>query len=779
MVRLLCIFTLFVARAISWNGEGHRIVARVASSLIRPKTSRYVRDVLRSTEPESASRNPKRLMTSVANWADVVSDSSEWSGELHFAHTPVRACAPFDKVRDCGFDGSGRCIVTAISNYTMRAGDYDLDAGERAEAIKFLIHFVADMHQPLHLGFADDFGGTRISLTQPEGLSLHETWDVALIERAKALRGDSWYSAALSMVGDLDDSKQREALEYRISEFHDEDEVEIWASRVVSETIMAHTCESAYKNELKAWIESGTALSVAYMSQRAAIVDELLIKASVRLAHVLDTVADRYFAGERKAEGAALLAEMASKSAFKISKNPFESLYMEFSLDVEDAVFEVDVSEEESEEDYTSEMEVEVSTTRRPKSTKPVATTTTLSPEERKREQNRKKRLKAKISKRKIFGVDVESLVLIKRGRKFYITDSKFVTSDSFVPSSFMIVNVKFAGHSATDAPIPFLFDLGVFSDDHRPEPELVRAVFKKIGGMDYSAEAAATTTSPDSLVVATTAIPGEFAVESFSVVGTPKEEAMKTQKRVQVKANSWNPMMALFGLPPTEYSSADELSVKDMLRKRPTNKALRIKYGGELPSDEVRVRDLILAMSADLVFINLGKITVLSTKEYLVDRTNMRYVFNRVATINSKVSMTKSTFLYVDTRMLDDTLMPSHFALIDGIMGRRSNRDIAREVLRLGSPILDRLKVLGDSLEQGMILGGESMLQSVVAFSAIRTIDRKSSSYDTIEYIIRDPAEETRLCAKLGIPAIHKLRPEEFGLQSPSQLVASRRKPS
>lgn len=755
------------------------MVARVAASLIRPKTSRYVRDVLRSAEPESLSRNPKKLMTSVSNWADQVSDSFDWSSELHFAHTPFRACAPFDKSRDCGFDGSGRCIVTAVANYTMRAGDFALEANERAEAVKFLIHFVADMHQPLHLGFADDFGGNRIDLTDPEGLSLHEAWDIALIERAKAIRGSSWYAAALSMVDNLD-GKESEGLEYRISEFHDKDEVEVWATRVVTETIMAHTCDSAYKNEHHAWIKPGEALTETYMANRAAFVDELLMKASVRLAHVLDIVADRYLADEREAEAAVMIAELASRSAVKFSKNPFESLYMEFDLDVDNVLFEVEVSDDESEEDYAeSELEVE-KTTHSPKIVKPVVTTTTLSPEEKKREQNRKKKLKAKISKRKMFGVDVESLVLIKRGRKYYVTDIKFVTSDTFIPNSFMIVNVKFAGNSATDAaPIPFLFDTAVFSTDHKPEPELVRAVFKKLGGMDYSTEAAASTSgrtvSAASLVEGTTQSPDYLdELNSYSIVGMAKDELKEHQRNVISKSVQINTLLAEIGLPPTDMSFADESTIQDMLKAKMSNKALRLGNGGELPTDEVRIRNMILSLSDELVFFHLGKIILLSTREYLVDRKNMRFVFNRVSTINSKISMTESYHFYTDTRLLDEDLMPSHYVLIDQLCGRKTNRDVMRDVLRRGSPILDRLKALGDSLSK-RTKDSVSSIQSYLVFSSIRQINRKGKNYETLEYVIRDQEEERRICSILQLPQIPRLRPEDFASRATADILVAR----
>ena len=115
-------------------------------------------------------------MMNVADWADEV----EWSGELHFAQTPFRQCGDGFRIdRDCG--KNKRCIVPAIANYTERAMLYGAEPEIRAEALRFLIHFVGDIHQPLHLGFEKDLGGNRIRLLYPSQYSLHGAWDEYLV----------------------------------------------------------------------------------------------------------------------------------------------------------------------------------------------------------------------------------------------------------------------------------------------------------------------------------------------------------------------------------------------------------------------------------------------------------------------------------------------------------------------------------------------------------------------------------------------------------------------
>ena len=76
--------------------------------------------------------------------------SYAWSERLHFVDTPDWLCE-FDFTRDCP---NGVCAVGAVVNYTRRLlPGSDLDSEQRVEALKFLVHFVGDLHQPLHVGF--------------------------------------------------------------------------------------------------------------------------------------------------------------------------------------------------------------------------------------------------------------------------------------------------------------------------------------------------------------------------------------------------------------------------------------------------------------------------------------------------------------------------------------------------------------------------------------------------------------------------------------------------
>jgi hypothetical protein len=195
MLYFVMIFVLLI-KSQSWDTDGHKIVAKMASELVSRKTARFLYSHLRSQDHVEKHRHMTRLeqsLVSVSAWADYIyraDQSYSWSGELHFSHTPYPTCGAFDFKRDCGAENPGRCVVSAIANYTDRASDFSASREERGEALKFIIHLMADIHNPLHTGFRLDQGGNAIFVGLPNSddgriESLHEIWDSVLIDILK------------------------------------------------------------------------------------------------------------------------------------------------------------------------------------------------------------------------------------------------------------------------------------------------------------------------------------------------------------------------------------------------------------------------------------------------------------------------------------------------------------------------------------------------------------------------------------------------------------------
>ena len=309
---LIIIWLHMVESGLGWDSDGHKIVAKLAGSLISKKAAKFVTHHVQGVD--IGSKRMKRIehtLASIASWADAVSDEIPWSKDLHFSHTPYRGCRPFDFDRDCGAKNNrGRCVVSAIANYTARATDVALSQDDRAEAIKFLVHFVADIHSPMHVGFAKDGGGNGILVYLTAGgmeTTLHEVWDRHIID---SMKGD--------IGGENVDWKQllQSTFDPRFIDSNavatpTEDALE-FASLIATETATEVTCKSGYTLDGIHYIEPETDLSIfRYIESRKDVVRSQLLKAAVRLASLLESIASKFNQQRAKARFEALVQQEA------------------------------------------------------------------------------------------------------------------------------------------------------------------------------------------------------------------------------------------------------------------------------------------------------------------------------------------------------------------------------------------------------------------------------------------------------------------------------------
>lgn len=159
--------------AAGWSAKGHRIVAELAERELRPQTLAAVRALLAD--------EPSPTLAAVATWADDVRGEEAWrhTTRWHFVNFPRQECR-YSAARDCA---NGRCIVDAIETQRAVLADRTAPAERRVQALKFVVHMVGDIHQPLHAGYGDDRGGndTQIRFNR-EGSNLHALWDGLLLD---------------------------------------------------------------------------------------------------------------------------------------------------------------------------------------------------------------------------------------------------------------------------------------------------------------------------------------------------------------------------------------------------------------------------------------------------------------------------------------------------------------------------------------------------------------------------------------------------------------------
>lgn len=186
--------------ASAWGPQGHRLVAELAWEQLTPQAQARIEPLLHG--------EPEPTLPGIANWADRLRSSDPDLGRLsaawHYVNIGGDQCV-FDEPRDCP---EGNCVVEAIPAQAALLADESLPMASRTRALKFLVHFVGDVHQPLHAGHAEDKGGNTYQVNlDGKGSNLHQLWDSGLLgttrlddvrylERLRALPADP-HAAAL------------------------------------------------------------------------------------------------------------------------------------------------------------------------------------------------------------------------------------------------------------------------------------------------------------------------------------------------------------------------------------------------------------------------------------------------------------------------------------------------------------------------------------------------------------------------------------------------------
>lgn len=172
------------APAHAWGAQGHRLVAEVADARLNPAARAEV-DRLLATEADAT-------LASIAPWADQLRAKDPGLGRRsagwHYVNIAEDDCH-YEAPKHCR---NGNCIVEALKAQSTILGDRSLTDGERLQALKFVVHLVGDIHQPMHAGYAHDKGGNDFQTHyRGKGGNLHRVWDSGLLGSA-GLDEDAW-----------------------------------------------------------------------------------------------------------------------------------------------------------------------------------------------------------------------------------------------------------------------------------------------------------------------------------------------------------------------------------------------------------------------------------------------------------------------------------------------------------------------------------------------------------------------------------------------------------
>lgn len=164
--------TAWLAQPSAWGLEGHHVIAVLAERRLTPAARQAVANLLGDTGFVAAS-----------TWADDVRADHPETSNWHFVNIPVRETR-YVAARDCRPSDRGDCVVEELRRTQAVLRDRTAGRAAKAEALKFAIHFVSDLHQPLHAIDNVDRGGndTRFFAADGSVSSLHALWDSGLIE---------------------------------------------------------------------------------------------------------------------------------------------------------------------------------------------------------------------------------------------------------------------------------------------------------------------------------------------------------------------------------------------------------------------------------------------------------------------------------------------------------------------------------------------------------------------------------------------------------------------
>lgn len=149
-----------------WGKTGHRIVGEIANQHLSNAAKKNIQNILGHSD-----------LSRVSNWSDEIKSDSNWkhAWDWHFMTIPDGESFESGKHAGIAYEKTNEFIATLKSNKSSK--------NDQQIALKFLVHIVGDLHQPLHVGNGNDRGGNDVDVNWfSESTNLHRIWDTHLID---------------------------------------------------------------------------------------------------------------------------------------------------------------------------------------------------------------------------------------------------------------------------------------------------------------------------------------------------------------------------------------------------------------------------------------------------------------------------------------------------------------------------------------------------------------------------------------------------------------------
>ena len=168
--------------ALAWGPQGHRTVGAIADRLLTPAAQAEVLRVLQDDRDKFDAPSGRTTLEAVSVWADELHGTPGARSSWHYDDVPI--CGSEEKARYCP---DGQCNTEQLKRLIGVLGDARAPPRERDEALKWVVHLVGDIHQPLHAADNGDHGGNLVPVAL-EGVhtrgseNLHRAWDNDLVQ---------------------------------------------------------------------------------------------------------------------------------------------------------------------------------------------------------------------------------------------------------------------------------------------------------------------------------------------------------------------------------------------------------------------------------------------------------------------------------------------------------------------------------------------------------------------------------------------------------------------
>jgi len=305
------ILLFYPVRAWSWGCEGHQTVAMIAEKHMNAHALEMANKLLQSQPidpalPRYCSSQGLDLIADSSTWADDLRSSRPEASPWHYIDIPRDA--PRSAIAESCPASTG-CVTSAIKQQMELLHSNGTDARVQADALRVIIHFVGDLHQPLHCVSNNDLGGNCVPIDffgnapivkNPQNESyapnLHGIWDSGIIQQLKGTETVAQWAATL----DLQFRSHAVAWEEEGSD------VENWAweSHELADSVVYAKLPVAIAVEKPELVKGCSddnhvstrmlklheQVSQQYVDAVAPTIDQQLAKAGVRLAMLLNTI---------------------------------------------------------------------------------------------------------------------------------------------------------------------------------------------------------------------------------------------------------------------------------------------------------------------------------------------------------------------------------------------------------------------------------------------------------------------------------------------------------